>query len=166
MTQLHQPLAFLAGLGDSPLLKQNIDYIPSICRGLLYEAAPWMMVTTRNAAGEIHQIHMSVPWQIVLYLSAGAIAGIVVSLLTPRTPDEKLDHFFALLRTPVRSGEKVHAPCTLPDDHLPTQTEKLLPFRDIELPKPTLVGMGGFAIAWVLVGLIIWGTGAIAQIGG
>ncbi len=165
-TQLHQPLAFLAGLGDSPLLKQNIDYIPSICRGLLYEAAPWMMVTTRNAAGEIHQIHMSVPWQIVLYLSAGAIAGIVVSLLTPRTPDEKLDHFFALLRTPVRSGEKVHAPCTLPDDHLPTQTEKLLPFRDIELPKPTLVGMGGFAIAWVLVGLIIWGTGAIAQIGG
>ena len=91
------------------------------------------------------------------YLCAGLVSGIVVSFITPRTSPEKLNKFFDLLHTPVRPGEKVLSPCTLPENPLP-RGEKLLNLEDVELPKPTLVGLGGFVVAWVLVGLIVWLT--------
>jgi len=102
-------------------------------------------------------------WQMVCYISAGVISGLVVSLMTPRPSKEKLDHFFTLLHTPVTSGEKVEKPCTLPDDHRPRE-EKLFNLEDIEVPKPTWVGFGGFVAAWVLVGIIIWLTQYLAQV--
>ena len=107
----------------------------------------------------------SLPWQITIYLCSGALAGINLSLMTRRTSSKKLDHFFRLLRTPVRSGEKVDTPCTLPEDHLPTETAKLIPLADVELPRPGLIGSAGFLVSWVLVAAIIWLTMFLAGLG-
>jgi Na+/proline symporter len=103
-------------------------------------------------------------WQMVCYIGTGVVSGVVVSLITPRTPQAKLDHFFTLIHTPVRPGEQEgEKPCTLPADHLP-KDEKLFNLDDIELPKPTWLGLGGFVLAWILVGFIIWLTSYLAKV--
>jgi Na+/proline symporter len=157
-TQVHKPFAAIAARGDTELFKRNIDYLPGRCREWLYDTFPNIMVATMDEAGNLVSLKTSVPWQIVFYLSAGVITGILVSLTTKRTPNEKLNHFFKLIRTPVRPGEKVDVPCTLPEDHLPTEEGKLIPHPDLELPKPTVLGLGGFLAAWVCVFAIIWLT--------
>jgi Na+/proline symporter len=162
LTQAHKPFALIAAMGDSEFLQKNIDYIPGIFRNWLYEAAPDFVVAKLDEAGAVLSVKTSVPWQILIYLTTGAISGIVVSLLSRRTSDEKLNRFFKLIRTPVRSGEVVIAPCTLPVDHLPTEEGKLLPFADLEIPTPSKVGMIGFALAWCMVGIIIWLTTYLA----
>jgi Na+/proline symporter len=101
-------------------------------------------------------------WQMASFMSVGLVVGFLVSFITPRTPKAKLDHFFRLLRTPVRKGEVVDKPCTLPDNPLP-EVEKIFNYEDIELPKPTWVGIGGFVAAWMLVGAIIGLTYYLAQ---
>ncbi|MCH7688268.1 MAG: hypothetical protein IH899_16560 [Planctomycetes bacterium] len=118
----------------------------------------WLPETLFNSQGNMLDV-----WQMVAYLSTGMVSGIVVSLLTPRTPSEKLNHFFRLIHTPVREGEIIESPCTLPANPLP-QVEKAFNYDDIELPKPTLIGFGGFVGAWILVGLIVWLTGYLAQV--
>lgn len=110
-----------------------------------------------NAKGSLFD-----PWLNVAYLASGVITGLIVSKFTARTPKDQLDQFFSLIHTPVRDGEQLDAPCTLPADAEP-QGEKLFSHPDIELPKPTLIGLGGFVLAWVLVGLIIWMTKYLSQ---
>ncbi len=102
-------------------------------------------------------------WTMATYISAGVVSGILVSLVTPRTKEDKLDNFFDLLHTPITPDEHVEKPCTLPENPAP-KGEKLFNLKDIELPKPTLVGIGGFVAAWILVGLIIWLTKYLAVI--
>jgi len=102
------------------------------------------------------------PWQNLAYLSAGLIVGLIVSKLTKRTPTEKLDHFYTLIHTPVKQDEEVAKPCTLPEDPEP-RGEKLFNSPDIELPKPTKLGIFGFIGAWVLVYLIIELTRYLAK---
>lgn len=92
-------------------------------------------------------------WTILLYLASGVVAGLVTSLVTPRTPADRLDRFFLLLRTPVRAGERVAAPCTLPDDPEPP-VPRLFSRGDIELPKPSMQGVVGFVVACGFVALI------------
>ena len=94
-------------------------------------------------------------WTMLFYLSTGVICGTIVSFLTRRPSDEKLDAFFLLMRTPVRPGEKVEAPCTLPDNSLPP-IEKMFDHPEIEIPRPTRVDIAGFLLAWVFVGIIVW----------
>ncbi|MFQ5731803.1 MAG: sodium:solute symporter [Planctomycetaceae bacterium] len=101
-------------------------------------------------------------WQMVAYLSAGVLSGIIVSLITPRPNAEKLNHFFSLIHTPVKPGEKPEAPCTLPADRNP-QEEKLFNLENVEIPKPTWVGIGGFILAWICVAVIIWLTMFLAE---
>ncbi len=96
-------------------------------------------------------------WQIFMYLTAGTLAGIVLSFTTPRISPEKLDYFFRLMRTPVRLGEVVSNPCTLPEDPQPP-IPKWFNHPDIELPRPTRVDVVGFLISWCMVGLIIAGV--------
>jgi Na+/proline symporter len=98
-------------------------------------------------------------WVIFLYLSVGVLAGIVVSLLTPRPDKNKLDYFFRLMRTPVKEGEIVTEPCTIPEgaaDPVP----KLFDHPDIEIPRPTTVDLIGFALAWsmvfAIIGFVMW----------
>jgi Na+/proline symporter len=96
-------------------------------------------------------------WQMFSYIGAGLVVGIGVSLSTKRQDKEKLDKFFALVHTPVTPDEVVDSPCTLPENPA-ERTPKMFNHPDIELPKPTKLGMIGFAVAWVLVGLIIYLT--------
>ena len=101
-------------------------------------------------------------WQMALYISVGVLVGYITSLLTKRTPKEKLDHFFDLIHTPVRPGEEIPAPCTLPENPLP-KGERMFRSENIELPKPSVVGMTGFIAAWIGVGFLIWLTTKLAQ---
>ena len=104
-----------------------------------------------------HDGKMYDSWQMACYLSAGVFVGILTSFITPRVSQEKLDHFYTLIHTPVTPGEHVAAPCTLPENPAP-KGEKLFNLDDVEIPKPTWVGMLGFIGAWICVGLIIWLT--------
>jgi Na+/proline symporter len=92
-------------------------------------------------------------WTILLYLSAGLLAGLVTSLCTRRPPREQLDRFFRLLRTPVRPGEVVAEPCTLPERPEP-EVPRWFPRGDVELPRPSREGMTGLLVACGFVALI------------
>ena len=92
---------------------------------------------------------MSDMWQSICYLGAGVIAGVATALLTRPQPAEQLDQFFTLLRTPVKEGEEVTAPCTVPEDN--QEREPVIEFGGFQFPKPTRLGVGGFCIAWALV---------------
>jgi len=107
-------------------------------------------------------VRMTDAWQMFSYISAGVVVGIIVSLITPRQSGEQLDRFFSLIHTPVTVGEEVSSPCTLPENPAP-RNPKMFAHPDIELPRPTLVGLGGFAVAWACVGFIIWLTSYLAE---
>ena len=77
--------------------------------GTLAIAEPLRFIFIDNGTPEIY-----LPWQMIFYLSAGAMTGIVVSLLTPSTNNEKLERYYALIRTPVVPDEHVEQPCTVP----------------------------------------------------
>jgi len=95
------------------------------------------------------------PWQMIIYLSAGFIVMVVVSLLTKRVPAENLDRFYACLRTPIGPNEPESEPFTLPAGVKPGPRNVLIQHPDFEIPRPTLLGIGGFLAAWVGVGLLI-----------
>lgn len=112
--------------------------------------------------GSGNSLRVTDVWTMVAFMSAGVVTGLVVSFITPRTPLAKLDHFYRLMRTPVRAGEVVEEPCTLPPDSA-DPVPKLINHRDIEIPRPTKLDLGGFLAAWILVGLIIMVTYWLAQ---
>ena len=93
-------------------------------------------------------------WTMLIYLSAGLISGVVISYLTPGVAQDKLDRFYTVMRTPVKLGEKVDSPCTLPTDPA-DPIPKWFNHPNIEIPRPTRLDVGGFLGSWVLVGLII-----------
>jgi hypothetical protein len=165
LTQTHKPIEIIAGLGTSPLLQQNLDYLPSLFRGWLHEVAPFMMIEQTGGGGVITGYKTSLPWQMLTYMSGGVLVGITVSLFTRQVSTAKLDHFFRLLRTPVYPGEKPMEPCTLPPDAPPPQTGKLIPIASLEIPRPSAVGLIGFAAAWVMVGLVILFTWWLSRLG-
>lgn len=95
------------------------------------------------------------PWQMVFYLTAGFLGGIVVSLVTPRVNAGQLSRYYALLRTPVRPGEQVETPCTLPAGAEVPPPRELWPQSDLFLPRPTGRAIAGFLAGWVIVASII-----------
>ena len=165
LTQTHTPVAWIASMGDGALLQKNIDYLPSMFRTFLHSVAPFMMLEKLDDAGNVLNYKTSVPWQMLLYIGIGAVAGVVVSMLTKPIAKEKLDHFFTLLRTPIRPGETVATPCTLPDNPMPMDTSKLIDLPNLEIPKPSRVGMIGFLLAWVMVGVVLLLTWVLANLG-
>lgn len=107
------------------------------------------------------QYVMADQYQMVCYLLMGVVVGILVSLRTRNESEEKLDQFFALIHTPIRAGEEVASPCTLPENPRP-QEPKMFPGTSIELPRPTIVDISGFIGAWMVVALIVWLVGRLA----
>ncbi|UCC22752.1 MAG: sodium:solute symporter family protein, partial [Planctomycetota bacterium] len=95
------------------------------------------------------------PWQMVFYLTAGTLAGILVSLLTKPVAAEKLDNFYALIRTPIAPGEKVPAPCTLPPDAVIPEKRVIFPNTSLEIMVPSLTSILGFLAGWAAVAVII-----------
>ena len=104
------------------------------------------------------------PWQMVFYLSAGFLLTVLVSLLTKPAPEEKLDNFYALVRTPVRPGEQVDVPCTLPPDAVVPEKRSLFPNTNLEILVPSRSSVIGFLAGWGCVAAIIYSVYLIANV--
>jgi len=97
------------------------------------------------------------PWQMIIYLVAGFVALVVVSLFTRRVDNKKLDRLYACLRTPIGDDEpETDQPFTLPQGMQPGERKVLIKHPDFEIPKPSAVGIIGFLASWAAVGLLIW----------
>ncbi len=95
------------------------------------------------------------PWQMILYLSAGLFSGIAVSLLTKPVAKEKLDNYYALIRTPIQSGEQPAAACTLPDNAVVPEKRNIFPNTNFEFMIPSRTSVVGFLIGWAFVVVIV-----------
>jgi Na+/proline symporter len=95
------------------------------------------------------------PWQMILYLSVGLISGILVSLLTRPVAEEKLDNYYALIRTPIKPGEQPSVPCTLPDDAVVPEKRNIFPNTNLEFTIPSRTSVVGFLIGWAFVAIIV-----------
>ena len=109
--------------------------------------------------GKLH-----LPWQMILYLSAGLVSGIVVSLCTKPVADKKLEAFYALIRTPIRRGEQVATPCTLPDDAVVPEKRNIFPNTNLEIPIPERTSVVGFLVGWGCVAAIVYSVYLIANV--
>lgn len=106
-----------------------------------------------HASGKAPAI--SSPWSILMYTSASLIAGILVSLSTPRVPAERLQRFYDLTRTPVVEGEVVTQPCTLPEGVTPTRRKMLLTAGGLEIPMPSTTSVLGFIAGCIAAALLV-----------
>jgi Na+/proline symporter len=97
-----------------------------------------------------------VSWQMFSYLIAGFGTCILVSLCTPRSPEAKLNRFFACIHTPV-DDEEPHStePFTLSEGVEPIAPKKLINLPNLEIPKPSMTDLIGFAFFWLMVVLMI-----------
>jgi len=116
-------------------------------------------VVTKGAKLEIY-----LPWQMMFYLVAGTIAGIVVSLFTKPVSKEQLDNFYALVRTPMAPGEKHLAPCTLPPGVVPAPKRSFFPNTSLEIMIPSANSLIGFLVGWVCVAVLIYIVYLLANI--
>ncbi len=95
------------------------------------------------------------PWQMILYISAGFITAIVVSLFTKPVENKKLDRFYECLRTPIAPDEPETAPFTLPAGIVPAPRRPWFKHPDFEISKPSLTGIIGFVAGWAAVAMLI-----------
>ena len=109
------------------------------------------------------QAAIYLPWQMIFYLAGGTIAGIVVSLFTKPVAAEKLDKFYALIRTPIAPDEQISAPCTLPADAVIPPKRVLLPNTNFEIMTPSRTSVLGFLVGWGCVAIIIYAVFLITQ---
>lgn len=130
--------------------------------GLTVTASYLAMMPLSDSLGIVTRqgeaLTVSVPWQMLAYLTAGFAGGIVVSLLTHKNDPEQLEKFYELIRTPVQKDEVIDAPCTLPKGVAPAPRRVFFASTSLEIPKPTWRGMSGFLVGWILVALIIGGV--------
>jgi Na+/proline symporter len=109
------------------------------------------------------QAAIYLPWQMIFYLAGGTIAGIVVSLFTKPVAAEKLDKFYALIRTPIAPDEQISAPCTLPADAVIPPKRVLFPNTNFEIMTPSRTSVLGFLVGWGCVAIIIYAVFLITQ---
>jgi len=98
---------------------------------------------------------LSLPWQMIFYLTVGLVVMVGVSLVTKPPDKEKLDRVYECLRTPVLAGEPEVEPLTLPESTKPAPRSVLINHPDFEIMKPRSVDVLGFLGTWVAVGLLI-----------
>jgi hypothetical protein len=99
----------------------------------------------------VFQNELYLPWQMVFYLGAGLISGIIVSLLTRPVSEKKLENFYALTRTPITPGEQVDAPCTLPQGAEVPQRRNIFANTNLEIAVPSRMSVFGFLVGWACV---------------
>ncbi|MHC4153798.1 MAG: sodium:solute symporter family protein [Planctomycetota bacterium] len=127
--------------------------------GSLPVAESLRLVFVKSGTPEVY-----LPWQMIFYLGGGLLVGIIVSLFTRPVAKDKLDNFYALVRTPIRPGEKVTAPCTLPSDAVVPKKRMLLPNTSLEIMIPSLTSVIGFLVGWGCVAVIIYTVYLIASV--
>jgi Na+/proline symporter len=103
------------------------------------------------------------PWQMVFYLAAGTIVGIIVSVFTKPVGHEKLESFYALIRTPIQPGEVVTKACTLPADAVVPAKRNMFPNTNLEIPVPTRTSVLGFIAGWACAAAIVYAVYIIAN---
>jgi len=117
----------------------------------------------RFVTGQASEMAIYLPWQMIFYLTGGTAAGIIVSVLTRAVPRDKLDIFYALICTPVRAGEKITTPCTIPEGAVVPDRRKLFPKTNIEIPVPSRTSVIGFIIGWICVVVLVGAVYLITQ---
>lgn len=121
-------------------------------------ARDWSIVTelTRVVDGTTQTSSaMSLPWQMLFYLSCSAISCIVVSLVTRGGDVERLERFYELMRTPVQPGEVLTESCRLPKGVEPAPRRNLISSHSIELPIPSRTTVCGVVVGWcIVIGMI------------
>ncbi|MGB0606580.1 MAG: sodium:solute symporter family protein [Candidatus Latescibacterota bacterium] len=116
-------------------------------------------VIERSGGAEIY-----LPWQMIFYLVVGTLVGIAVSLLTRPVDEGQLDRYYALVRTPVESGESVSSePCTIPDEIEIPPKNNVFADSSIEIMVPDKSSVYGFVGSWCLVGCMIYFFFAITR---
>jgi Na+/proline symporter len=96
------------------------------------------------------------PWVILLYTAAAVVACVLVSLMTSAVPQERLQRFYDLTRTPIKEGEIVLQPCTMPEGVTPPPRRMLFNAFGLEIPMPSATSWFGFLAGWIAVGLLVW----------
>ena len=112
-------------------------------------------MTTSVLTGDAPTLQLSLPWQMVIYLSIAIFVMIVVSLTTKPRDKATLDQVYETLRTPVSPGEPEVAPLTLPAGTKPAPRSVLIDHPDFEIQKPTASTVLGFLAAWGAVAFLI-----------
>jgi Na+/proline symporter len=129
----------------------------------------WWLTTTEFFVGWVGALPMAeslrfvlggeiyLPWQMIFYLTAGVVAGIVVSLFTRPVDEEQLDRYYELVRTPVLTGEPVpEEPCTIPAGIEIPPKRNVFAESSIEVMVPDKSSVYGFVASWGLVGALIY----------
>jgi hypothetical protein len=117
----------------------------------------------RFVTGQGDEMAIYLPWQMIFYLVTGTLTGIIVSLFTRGVAKNKLNVFYALIRTPVQSGEKITTPCTIPEGAVVPDRRKLFPNTNIEIPVPSRTSVIGFLIGWICVVVLVGAVYLITQ---
>ena len=95
------------------------------------------------------------PWQMIIYLTAGLISFVIVTLLTNPMTKQKLDKFYECIRTPITPNEPEGEPFTLPPGVSPAPRNVLIQNPNWEIPKPNKVSIIGFFAGWAAVAVLI-----------
>jgi Na+/proline symporter len=101
-------------------------------------------------------------WKIVCILSSGLCAGVVATLLTDHEPDDLLEYFYSVIRTPVAPNEVLTTQRFVPADE--DGLEHVWALYGFQIPKPTGRGIAGFVVAWVVVIAMVYLTKWISLI--
>ncbi len=105
-------------------------------------------------------VSLYLPWQMIFYLSTGLALGVILSLITKPVDPIKLQRYHTLLCTPIRSGEVLPAPCTLPDGAQVPPRRLLASAWGLEIPAPSRQAILGFVAGWAcvaaIVGVFVW----------
>jgi Na+/proline symporter len=127
--------------------------------------ASFNLAKTLNMITGTDSMAISLPWQMVFYLTLGIIAGIAVSLFTREVDEDKLNDFYNLVKTPVRENEGVpDKSCSLPQGVSPAEKARIFPgVRGLEIYVPSKVSIIGFGITVLAVLLLIFAFIYITQ---
>ena len=116
-------------------------------------------VIEREGGAEIY-----LPWQMIFYLTVGVVTGIVVSLFTRPVDKSQLDRYYELVRTPVETGEPApEEPCVIPAGVNIPPKRNVFADSSIEVMVPDRSSVYGFAVAWGVVGGLIYFFFAITR---
>lgn len=112
-------------------------------------------------AWTVHAGELRLPVQMLVYLTLGLTAMVLVSLLTRRPDPSRLDRVYRALHTPVNDEEPTPtAPFEVPAGSRPVLTAKIIDHPDLELRYPSRVSTAGFLVTWVwvfvLIAVVFW----------
>ncbi|MCK5093105.1 MAG: sodium:solute symporter family protein, partial [Spirochaetes bacterium] len=131
--------------------------------------AAWFFTSKINLIGWDFNVHfarflpdfmlwegkLSLPWQMITYLTVGLVVMVCVSFFTKSQEKEKLDRLYECLRTPIMPDEPEVEPLTLPEGTKPAPRSVLINHPDFEITKPSLISVLGFLASLLAVGLLI-----------